>query len=62
MRRLLLCLIGGFILAGSILVINAADIELTVWTRMANGNPQLFKTARDGTRISLYVSGAMRKI
>ena len=57
MRRLLLCLIGGFILAGSLFILNSARVYAIDENNclVCHGNPEMSKTNGEGTKISLYV-------
>ena len=57
MRRLLLCLIGGFIVAGAILVFNSdRAYALDENNCLAcHGTPGMTKANGDGKTISLYV-------
>ena len=57
MRRLLLCLIGGFIVAGAILVFDSARVYALDENNclVCHGTPGMTKTNGDGKTISLYV-------
>ena len=58
MRKLLLCLIGGFILAGAFLVFNSARVYALDENNClaCHGTPGMTKTNGDGKPVSLYVN------
>ena len=58
MRRLLLCLIGGFLVAGAIFVFNSVGVYALDENKclVCHGNPEMTKTNGDGNKISLYVN------
>src|SRR3972149_5123399 len=58
MKWLLLCLIGGFVAAGSIFVLNSAKVYALDENNclVCHGNPEMSKANGDGNKISLYVN------
>ncbi|OGO22054.1 MAG: hypothetical protein A2144_06225 [Chloroflexi bacterium RBG_16_50_9] len=58
MKWLLLCLIGGFVAAGSIFVLNSARVYALDENNclVCHGNPEMTKINGDGKKISLYVN------
>jgi hypothetical protein len=58
MRRLLLYIIGGFVVAGAVLIFNSSPVYALDESNclVCHGTPGMTKTNADGTKISLYVS------